>query len=71
MRKLRRNYMANIFMDQLHKNFNARKLRSEIEGVDRDWDNTDGFMVADEMPDDMMMSFTSPFGHKKKVKPHE
>jgi hypothetical protein len=63
--------MANVFMKPLHNHFNARQLRSEIEGVDRDWDNTDSFMVADEMPDDMMMSFTSPFGHKKKVKSHE
>lgn len=63
--------MANRFMKPLHNNFNARLLRAEIEGVDSDFDNTDNFMVADEMPDAMMMSFTSPFGFKKKVKSHE
>lgn len=63
--------MANRFMKPLHNNFNARLLRAEIEGVDSDFDNTDDFMVADAMPDAMMMSFTSPFGHKKKVKVDE
>lgn len=63
--------MANRFMKPLHDNFNARLLRAEIEGVDGDWDNTDDFMVADTMPDEVMASFTSPFGFKKKVVPNE
>mgnify|MGYP001325147490 CR=1 FL=1 len=63
--------MTNRFMKPLHDNFNARLLRLEIEGVDSDFDNTDEFMVTDTMTEEVMASFTSPFGFKKKVKVDE